>query len=29
MDLLTFEQLSSEAARYDEAVLRTPAIDHF
>ncbi len=29
MDHLTFEQLSSEAARYDEAVLRTPAIDHF
>ena len=29
MDHLTFEQLSSEATRYDEAVLRTPGIDHF
>ena len=29
MDHLTFEQLSSEAMRYDEAVLRTPGIDHF
>lgn len=29
MDYLTFEQLSSEATLYDEAVLRTPGIDHF
>ena len=29
MTRLTFEELSEEAARYDEAVLATPAIDHF
>jgi len=29
MSRLSFDELFAEAARYDEAVLRTPAIDHF
>ncbi len=29
MSHLSFEELSAEAARYDEAVIRTPTIDHF